>query len=146
MERAREFKNGTAGTMNLIFFMPRRGNRGDELVSAVAPLVSKGSLELFPDIRSFGNRLRRPKDAHSIALIWDPTAEDLREIVSMRDLLTGVRTVLALPDESAETVALAHKILPAFISYVDDGLFEVVSVLERLTGSGGEGPPEGAQR
>ncbi|MFO7734269.1 MAG: hypothetical protein R6X21_11565 [Candidatus Aminicenantes bacterium] len=55
----------------------------------------------------------------------------------MRDLLRGGRTLLVLPDEKKETVTLAHSLRPAFITYVDDGISEVLSVLKKLTKAGG---------
>jgi hypothetical protein len=133
--------------MNLFFYMPRPGGREDELLSAVAPFVSRGSLEVFSDLQSFAARIRRPKDAPSIALIWNPTQEDLRQIGSMRDFLTGARILLVLADQETETIMLAHKIFPTYIAYVDDGISEIVSVLKRLTrayksGSGTEAERE----
>lgn len=132
--------------MNLFVYLPSPGDRGDELLSAISPFFSQGSLEVFSDLRSFAARIRQPKDTFSIALIWDPTTEDLREIGSMRDFLTGVRTLLVLPDQEMETITLAHKIFPTYITYIDEGLSEVVSVLEWLTRAGGDSAAEGARR
>lgn len=132
--------------MNLIFYLPRPGDRGDDLLRAVAPFVSRGSLEVFSDLRSFAARIRQPKRSFSVALIWNPTTEDLREIGLMRDFLIGVRTLLVLPDQEMETIALAHKIFPTYITYIDEGLSEVVSVLEWLTRAGGDSTAEGARR
>jgi len=132
--------------MNLFIYMSTPGDKGDELLKAVAPYVSRGSLDVFSDLRSFALRVRRPKDSFSIALIWNPSKEDLREIARMRDFLTGVRTLLVLPDQETETIALAHKIFPNYITYIDEGVSEVVSVLEWLTRAGGDSTAEGARR
>ena len=56
---------------------------------------------------------------------------------TMRDLLRGGRTLLVLPDGKKETITMAHSLLPAFITYVDDGISEVLSVLKKLTKAGG---------
>jgi hypothetical protein len=132
--------------MNLFVYMPTPGDKGDELLKALAPYVSRGSLDVFSDLPSFAVRARQPKDPFSIALIWDPSKEDLREIARMRDFLTGVRTLLVLPDQETETIALAHKILPNYITYIDEGVSEVVSVLDWLTRAGADGPGEEARR
>ncbi len=131
--------------MNLFFYVPRPEGRRDELLSAVAPFVSGGSLEVFADIGSFGARVRRPKDALSIALIWNPTKEELQEIVLMRDFLVGVHTLLALPNQEADMIALAHRIFPTYITYIDGGISEIVSVLERLTRAGRAAPARRAR-
>jgi hypothetical protein len=132
--------------MNLFFYLPDPRGKGEELLGAVAPFASGGSLEVFPNLRSFAARIRKPKDSLSVAVIWNPTKEDLREIGTMRDFLTGVRTLLVLPDQETETIALAHKIFPIYITYVDEGTSKIVSVLERLTRTGRDSPLSGARR
>lgn len=129
--------------MNLFLYMPPSGGRKDELLSAVAPFVSEGRLEVFRSIKSLAARMRGPKEALSIALIWDPTKEDLRNIGSMKDWLRGARILLVLSDQDSETIKLAHKVFPTYITYVDDDISKIVSVLKRLarapqTGSGTE--------
>lgn len=121
--------------MSLFFLMSRPSVRADELVNAAAPFVSGGRLEVFYDLRGFAARMHQPKDPRSVALIWDPAREDLGELGSMRDLLAGVRVLLILHDQNNETIALAHKLLPAYIAYVDDGILDIVSVLRRLAAS-----------
>lgn len=118
--------------MNLLFYLPRPTGRRNEILGALAPFVSDGRLEVFPDLKSFASRLRRPKDPLSVSLIWNPTMADLREIAGMRDLLAGIRTLLVLPDQEKETIALAHMIHPSYITYAEEGLPEIVCVLGRL--------------
>lgn len=132
--------------MNLFIYLPKPGERGEELLRAVAPFISRGSLDVFSDLESFAVRVRQPKDAISIALIWNPTAEDLRAIGAMRDFLMGVRTLLVLPDQDEGTITLAHRIFPTYITYIDEGISEVVSVLEWLTRADGESAAKGARR
>lgn len=120
--------------MNLLLYMRTPGEREDGLQSAVAPYVSGGSLEVFTEFRSFAERARKPKGAHSVAVVYNPNAPDLRALVSLRDLLRDVRVLLVLPDQDEETIVLAHRVRPAYVAYVDDGISGVVSVLRRLTG------------
>jgi len=125
--------------MNLYFLMPRPSSRGDELLNAAAPFVSGGRVEVLFDLKGFETRMRRPKDRPSVAIIWDPTGADLREIGSWKDLLAGVRTLLVLHDQHKGTIALAHKLLPAYIAYIDDAISDIVSVLGRLSETREEG-------
>jgi hypothetical protein len=124
--------------MNVLFYMRTPGSREDDLLSAVAPFVSRGSLEVFADLHDFAGRIRKPKEAPSVALIWNPSKEDLRAILPLQDFLRGVRVLLVLPDQEEDTIALAHRIRPAYITYIDDGISGVVSVLKRLTGTAGD--------
>jgi len=124
--------------MNLFFFLPQPGGCCQDLMKEATRFVAKDHLEVFADLEAFTARMRRPKTASSIALLWDPTRDDLRELGSRRSLLEGVRLLLVLSDQNPETIALAHRLLPAYVAYVDDGIPNIVSVLNRLSGSRAE--------
>ncbi len=124
--------------MNLFFFLPKPGDCCHELLQEAARFVAKKDLEVFVDREAFTARMRRPKDPRSVALLWNPTEDDLREIGSVKDFLAGVRVLLILHDQNKETIALAHRLLPAYIAYVDDGIPDILSVLRRLDESGGK--------
>jgi hypothetical protein len=118
--------------MNLFFFIARPGGHEERLLGAVAPVVSRGSLEIFRSFRGFDERVRRPKDAFSAAVVLNPTKEDLRRLVSIRGFFKETKVLLVLPDQEAETIALAHKVFPTYIAYLDADVTELVSVLRRL--------------
>jgi len=118
--------------MNFFVYLPSPGENGEKLLGAVAPFISEGSLEIFRDLADFAGRLRKLKSALSVALIWITGHEELKELDSWRDFLAGVRTILILPNDDPGTLALAHKILPAFIAYADDDISEVVAVVKRM--------------
>ena len=120
--------------MNVLSYIRTAGRPEDDLLRAVAPLAAGGSLEVFADFPSFAARVRRPKEASSVALVYNPNAPDLRALAGLRELLRDVRVVLVLADQEEETIALAHRVRPTYIAYVDDGISGVVSVLKRLTG------------
>ncbi|MGZ5498225.1 MAG: hypothetical protein ACXWHI_05865, partial [Candidatus Aminicenantales bacterium] len=55
-----------------------------------------------------------------------------RRIISLRDFLKDARVLLVLGDESEETISLAHRVLPTYISDLDESTSGVVSVLKQL--------------
>ncbi len=65
-------------------------------------------------------------------LVLGPSHEDLRRIISLRDFLKDARVLLVLGDESEETISLAHRVLPTYISDLDESTSGVVSVLKQL--------------
>jgi hypothetical protein len=123
--------------LNFFAYMPEAGDKRTELLSALPPFISEGSLEVFRDLPSFSARIRKPKNARSVALLWISTDEELKELAAGRDFLAGVRTVLILPDEDPGTIALAHKLFPAYVAYADDDMAEVISVIRRLARQNG---------
>lgn len=130
--------------LNVFFWLARPSEKGREMLAAAASVIAGGRFEVFSSPADFKTRMHGPKPAPSLAIVWDPTQDDLRALDAMRDLLAGLRILLVLPDDGAGTVALAHKIRPAYVSYVDDGISEVVAVLGRLTGPGEDVPGPGS--
>jgi len=119
--------------MNLFVYMPSPGNKGERLMADLLPLTSPGSLEVFTDLPSFAARVRRPKDQGSVVLVYGPTHDDLRGLAELRECLKWTRILLALPDQSEETISLSHKLFPTYIGYVDNGLTGFVSIVRQLT-------------
>ena len=58
--------------MTVLFFMARPGAGGEELLCALSRLVPRDSLESFFDLGSFSERIPRPRESASIAVIWNP--------------------------------------------------------------------------
>lgn len=145
--KARGPRGAAVKVMNLFFYISRPSGHEERLLGAVAPVVSRGSLEVFRNFRSLVERVRRPKESFSAAVIFNPTNEDLRKFISIRDFLEETRILLVLADQDEETIALAHRIFPTYIAYLDGDISEVASVLERLaeaqsdkTNTGTDGP------
>jgi hypothetical protein len=118
--------------MQVLFFMARAGASGEDLLRSLAPILPEEGLETVFELPGFFERLRRPRDAGSVSLIWNPSREDLNAIRPLKDLLRPGRTLLVLADQDEETLALAHSLLPAFIAYVDEGNEEILAVLRKL--------------
>jgi hypothetical protein len=66
-----------------------------------------------------------------------PSDGDMRRLVSLREYLKDARILLVLDDQSEEKIALVHKTLPTYISYLDNGTAGIVTVLKQvMKGSG----------
>ncbi len=121
--------------MNFFVYMPRPGARGGRLLGDVVRLALPDGIEVFSDLQSLTVRIRRPKDPPTIVLVFDPTADELRGLADLRDFLGGARILLVLSEQGAETIALAHRLLPTFIAPVDNGQAELLAVIRRLLGN-----------
>ncbi|MHB8094996.1 MAG: hypothetical protein ACYDH0_08640 [Candidatus Aminicenantales bacterium] len=117
--------------MNLLFYMPRPGKKGARLLATAVPMIRHESLEVFPDLASFTERVKKPKDPTSVAIIFDPTDDELRSLATLRGYLKGTKILLVLSGQGAETISLAHKLLPTYISYVDNDISRIGAVLKQ---------------
>lgn len=118
--------------MNLFVLIAEKGGTGGQFVADVTTLVPRDKLEILRGYPALAERLKRPRDPFLSVLVLGPSHEDLRRIVSLREYLKDARVLLVLGDESEETIALAHRLRPTYISDLDDGSSGVVSVLRRL--------------
>jgi len=118
--------------MNLFVIVTGHNGEGEPYLRDIAQLVPRDHLEVFPDVPSFAERLSKPKDPLTTLLLLRPSHEDLMKVVSLRDFFKDARILLVLDDQSEETIALAHKVRPTYISYVDNGTSGVVAVLKQL--------------
>ena len=67
------------------------------------------------------------------AVVLSPeSAEDLEALVELRALLWGLRLILVLPDNGADSAALAHKLTPRFAAPADSEPGDVAEVLVNL--------------
>ncbi len=123
--------------MNLFCLMTAKGGEGERFLQAASPLFSPDKVEVFRDVDSFAERLRKPRDPSCAVLAVGPSDADVRKIVSLRDFLKDGRILLVLGDQSEETISLVHKTLPTYISYLDNGTAGIVTVLKQvMKGSG----------
>jgi hypothetical protein len=118
--------------MNVLFYRAGPNGGAEELLRSLSALFPGGGLNTVSDLASFSERIRKPRGPDSIAIIWNPSHADLRELGALKDRLRTGRTLLALADEEKETITLAHALLPAFITYVDGDHSEVISVIKKL--------------
>jgi len=118
--------------MNLFFLMTGRDAEGGQFLRDASRLVSRDAVEVFRDVGSFADRLRRPKDPLPVVVVLGPSDEDLKRIVPLREFLKDSRILLVLRGQNDETIRLAHRILPTYITYLDNGTGGVVSVIKQV--------------
>ncbi len=118
--------------MNLFVYLPAFSEKNHLFLDGVRFLPSAISLEVFETRMGFIRRLRQPKDDSTIALLFDPTHEDLDSIRSALPFLVNVPLLLVLADQDVVTMALAHRLLPSYITYVDSDLSQLFSVIRKL--------------
>lgn len=118
--------------MNLICLIPREGGEEDRFVRAASPLFPSDKVEVFRDLGAFAERLHRPRDPSCAVLVVDPSDGDLERFVSLRSFLKDAKILFVLADEREGTIALAHRAMPTYISFLDNGTAGIVTVLKRI--------------
>jgi hypothetical protein len=120
-----------SGLNIFVYFSSPAGSR-PSFLDRLHQLLPEAQPEVFVSLEDFKRRLRRPKNDSSITIVFSPSREDLSALGSVREYLGKVHLLLVLPDQEAATLALAHRLLPSFITYVDSDFTELLSVVNKL--------------
>lgn len=98
----------------------------------VRTLVKEDAFEMVKGVNALCRRFHSSSTKPDVAVLYAATKRDLLEILSIRELLSGLRIILILPDGESETVAAGHKLRPRYLGYADDDLEETAAVLRRM--------------
>lgn len=118
--------------MNILVYAKTKEGAGLRLQRLIETLVPREEIEIYKTIDSLSYRLRQPIFDLDIAVLLATTKEELEDILSLRDLLSDVRSVLVLPDREADTNAQGHILRPRFITYADGNFIELAAVLTKM--------------
>jgi hypothetical protein len=104
--------------------------------------LPKERIEVYRTFDNLSQRLKHPAQGESIAVLAPGSRQELREILSRRDLLRGLRTIVIAPDHEAETTAIAHQLRPRYLTYLNGDFGVLAAVLRKMvTGHLSNGEP-----
>ena len=118
--------------MNLIIYLPALTEKGRRLLDSVRQLQFGIDVEVFETRAGFIRRLRQPKDNSLITILFEPSHEDLDDVRNACQFLVSVPLLLVLSDQDVVTMALAHRLRPSYITYVDSDLSRLLAVVKKL--------------
>lgn len=67
-----------------------------------------------------------------VALVAD--REELADLFLFRERFMDIQLILILPEDSAATICLGHRLQPRFVGFRDNGFCNVSAVVTRLLG------------
>jgi hypothetical protein len=118
--------------MRLLLYSCRESEDSKRLEATVHKVIPKDRIELFKSLTELRERLRTPVEPDSIAVLLASSEEELRKMQPLRVLLPEIFVVLVIPDRMRSTIALAHLLLPRFLSQKSDDFKDLGRVLEKI--------------
>jgi len=118
--------------MQLLFYSSGDDQNNKRLEAAVYKVIPESKIELFKKLDDFKERLRRPIEPDSIAVLSASNQEELQQMQLLRGRLTEIYVVLVIPDRKKSTIELAHLLLPRFLSQKNDNFIDFSKVLNRM--------------
>ena len=99
--------------------------------------VSDG-IEVYRTINDLSLRLRGAKDT-AIVILLVGNREDFLDLLAIRHLFRNIRIIVVVPDTEHETIAMAHRLRPRYLTYIDGNFLGLSAVVNKM--SEGYAPP-----
>jgi hypothetical protein len=122
--------------LRILFYSSQKEESGTGIGERLRMLVPEDELKIYRSIEELVHGLYRLYDPDTIVLLQARDREELLRIVSLRDLLQGLRIILLIPDRNGETISLAHRLRPRFLSNSENDFSDTFSVLQKMLGCG----------
>ena len=122
--------------MKILFYSRTTEEPGRGIGASLGMLVPEEKVEMYRSIEELAHGLHRLYDRDTIAILQARDREELMRMVSLQDLLQGVRVILLIPDREEETISLAHRLRPRFLGSSESDLSDTMSVLRKMLGYG----------
>lgn len=127
-------KNGCE-KMHLLFYATLKNGTGKLLSDLNQDLVSEYKGDFCRNIDTLSQKLRKSLDDLTIAVLLAESQQDLLDILSIKDLLKGVRIVLILPDNNEDSIRKGHTLFPRYLTDVNSDFAWVTLVLKKMLSS-----------
>ncbi len=95
-------------------------------------LASEKKIEIYQSIEELTHSLKRLFDHNTIVILRARDREELLNIASLNDLLQGLRVILLIPNRDKETIAIAHRLRPRFLSNGESDFSDTMGVLQKM--------------
>jgi 2-polyprenyl-3-methyl-5-hydroxy-6-metoxy-1,4-benzoquinol methylase len=118
--------------MQLLYYSSGVDENAARLKAAVHKVIPAGRIEHFSKLDDLLVRLRTIVEPDSVAVLSAPNRVELQKMQQFRKLLTEIYVILVLPDRGKGTIALAHRLLPRFLSQKDSDFADLKVVLNRM--------------
>ena len=121
--------------MSTIFLYTRELRAAEKRLRCIfETLVSGDRIEVCRSVRALEKKLGKLKASGSrtLAVLFSADRKDLKDLIAIQDLLEDAFVIMVLSDEKRETISLAHKIRPRFITFRSSSFADVAEVSARV--------------
>lgn len=94
--------------------------------------IPKNSIEVCGSLSTLAQRVEKAAKDIYLAVLFVDTREDLAKLLTMRDLSSGFRIILVLPNREDETISLANQLKPCLLDYADGDLGGLAAALGKM--------------
>ncbi len=118
--------------MVLLALTKNDGKNAKRIRDAIAAIVPGETLQVVWDFDSLESGLQQSRGELELVVLHASTIEELQRLISIKDLLLGLRVVTILPDSDTETVSLAHVLRPRYLCSRTSDFHDVENIVKHI--------------
>jgi len=118
--------------MKLLLYTTTSQGVAEQAKMVLKESVPDGDIKVYRTINDLSRRLRQPKDDLTIVVMLLAIREDVLDLLAIRHLFRNVRIIVVVPDLEDETIALAHRLRPRYLSYIDGNFMGLSTVVNKM--------------
>jgi hypothetical protein len=89
-------------------------------------------VEVYRTINDLSVRLRGARDM-AIVILLIGNREDFLDLIAIRHLFRNIRIIVVVPDTKHETIAMAHRLRPRYLTYIDGNFLGLSAVVNKMS-------------
>jgi len=118
--------------MRALLYSTEMEGDGKRLQTVVEKTIHENNLEVLRTIEDLESSLRTPLGDKAIAVLMASNMRELKNFLSLRNLMDNMSVVLIVPNYKPETLELAHLLLPRYMEYKGNEFYFLSQVLSYL--------------
>jgi hypothetical protein len=119
----------------LLFYTKQWEEPMERLEKLIQSSLPGDGIEIYRTMHGFLHRLQHPPEIPFVIVLFAAGEEELSDIYALHLLLEGTRLILVLPDQGEETLKVAHRLRPRYITYTDHDFTDLVGVIQKMAKS-----------
>jgi hypothetical protein len=118
--------------MHIHYYAPHDIQAGDRLSRIIVEMLPADSVIIHRSLIGLIQTLRSRNAAEEVVVLMPGNRQELSEVCLMHDDFQNVRLVLVLYDEDSDTIAMAHRLRPRYVSYANADFIDLMHVLKKM--------------
>ncbi len=122
------------GGMKIFLYTGKASEDGKRMQQELVSKLPEVELHAFQNIEEFARPFHMPGKNPDVVVLFITFQKELNEFLAMKSVLLNIKIILVLSDRDSDTIAMAHTLLPRYISYRDNDMSDVIAVLNKISG------------
>jgi hypothetical protein len=118
--------------MELLLYVPVSQDVRERVVDILERVVPGDRMRVCSTIGNLYKNLKMSQQHLTIAVLVLSNRRELMKLRSIRPMFRDMRILLVLPDTEEETIAMAHRFQPRYLTFVDKNIPALATVVDRM--------------